>query len=126
MTGQAISTRKMTIMLAVIALAVAGGMATAEAGTLRAGAWTPSSCGEEPTAPAINASGAAAYNESVKSAEAFQKSAQQYEDCYFKEADADNHVISSALTDQQHHMQAVFDKLQADSKAAAVKLNKKQ
>jgi hypothetical protein len=123
MTGRPIATTMMAMTGAMIALALTGGLA--EAGTLKAGSWEPTGCGTEPTPPTINASSPAAYNDSIKNAETFQKAAQQYEDCYFKEADADNHVISAALSDQQHHMQAVFDKLQGDSKSGAAKLNKK-
>ncbi|HEV2675595.1 MAG TPA: hypothetical protein VGV37_13710 [Aliidongia sp.] len=104
--------------------ALAGG--AAEAGTLRNGTWTPTGCGTEPTPPAINGSGRAAYEASVKEANAYQQAAKQYEDCYFNEAQADNHAIGGALSDHQHEVQARFDKLSADSKAAANRLNGKK
>ncbi|WP_189048009.1 hypothetical protein [Aliidongia dinghuensis] len=99
---------------------------TAEAGTLRAGTWVPTGCGTEPTPPTINASGRAAYEASIKDAQAYQQAAKQYDDCFFKEADADNHLIAGALKDHHAQLQATFDKLTADSKAAADRLNKKQ
>ena len=101
-------------------------LAGAEAGTLRAGGWTPTGCGAEPTPPTINGSGRAAYEASIKDANAYQQAAKQYEDCYFKEAEADNHLIGDTLTDHQHEVKAKFDKLSADAKAAADRLNKKQ
>ena len=45
-------------------------LAGAEAGTLRAGGWTPTGCGAEPTPPTINGSGRAAYEASIKDANA--------------------------------------------------------
>ncbi|HLZ67310.1 MAG TPA: hypothetical protein VKQ29_13845 [Aliidongia sp.] len=119
MTGRPIA----TMMMTGIALLLTGG---AEAGTFKAGAWVPTGCGAEPTPPAINASGHAAYEASIKDAEAYQRAAKQYDDCYVKEAQADNHVISTAVSDHQHQIQATFDKLSADSKAVVDKMNKKQ
>lgn len=115
--------RSMTTMM-ILALALAGG--GAEAGVLKAGTWTPTSCGTEPTPPTINGSSRAAYEASVKEAQAYQTTAKQYDDCFFKEAQADNQTIGTALTDHQNVIKGAFDKLQADAKAAADRLNKKQ
>jgi flavin-binding protein dodecin len=109
---------------AALMLMMAGG--TAEAGTLRSGTWTPAGCGPEPTPPTINGSSRAAYEASAKDAQAYQQAAKQYDDCFFNEANTDNHVIGSAVKDHQTQVQAAFDKLQADSKAAVDRLNKKQ
>ncbi len=109
---------------AAIVLIAAG--TTAEAGTLRGGTWTPTGCGLEPTPPAINGSSRGAFEASIKEAQAYQQAAKQYDDCYFNEANTDNHVIAGVLKDHQAQVQASFDKLQADSKAAADRLNKKQ
>jgi len=88
------------------------------------GVWTPTGCGPEPTPPVINGSSSAAYEASVKEAQAFQATAKQYNDCYFKEGQADSNTIGATITDHQHQLQAAFDKLSADSKAAVDRLNK--
>ncbi len=120
MTGRPIAT---TMLMTMFALALAG---TAEAGTLKAGTWVPTGCGTEPTPPTINGSSPGAYDDSVKKAQAYEQAQKQYETCYLGEAQADNHVISTAVSDHQHQVQAGFDKLLADSKAAAARFNKKQ
>jgi len=99
---------------------------SAEAGVLKSGGWTPSTCGTEPTPPVINGSSPAAYEASIKQANAYQTAAKQYDDCYFKEAQADSNAINAASQDHQHELQATFDKLSADSKAAVDRLKKKQ
>ncbi|MDB5360606.1 MAG: uncharacterized protein JWO51_1903 [Rhodospirillales bacterium] len=98
----------------------------ADAGALKSGTWAPTGCGTEPTPPAINGSSRPAYEASIKQAQSFQTVAKQYEDCYFKEAQADSTIINAATQDQQHQLQAAFDKLSVDAKAAAERLNKKQ
>ena len=108
----------------ILALAFAGG--GAEAGVLKSGTWAPTGCGAEPTPPAINGSSRPAYEASIKQAQSFQTAAKQYEDCYFKEAQADSTTINAATQDHQHELQGAFDKLSADAKAAAERLNKKQ
>jgi hypothetical protein len=105
-------------------LAATGG--SAEAGVLKGGSWMPTGCGTEPTAPVINGSSPAAYDASIKLANAYQTAAKQYEDCYFKEAQADSNAINAATQDHQHELQATYDKLSADSKAAVDRLKKKQ
>lgn len=115
------STRTIATMICLLALA--GG--TAQAGVLKGGVWTPTGCGTEPTAPAINGSSPAAYEASIKAAKTYQTDAKQYDDCFFKEAQADSNIISSATNDHQHALQAAFDKLSADAKASAERLNKK-
>jgi hypothetical protein len=107
----------------ILLLAFAG--SGAQAGTLKSGIWTPSGCGAEPTPPAINGSSRASYEASIKEAQSYQTAAKQYDDCYFKEAQADSNVISATTSDHQHQLQGNFDKLQADAKAAAERLNKK-
>jgi len=113
-----------TIATMIFLLAVTGG--SAEAGVLKGGTWTPTGCGTEPTPPAINASSPAAYDASIKQANAYQTAAKQYEDCYFKEAQADSNAINAASQDHQHELQAAYDKLAADAKAGADRLKKKQ
>ena len=108
----------------ILALTFTGG--GAEAGVLKSGTWTPTGCGTEPTPPAINGSSRPAYEASIKQAQTFQTAAKQYEDCYFKEAQADSTTINAATQDHQHELQGAFDKLSADAKAAAERLNKKQ
>ena len=118
MSGRTIAT-----MLALM-LMLAG--SSAQAGALRAGTWVPTGCGAEPVPPAINGSSAGAYQSSIKDANLFEQAVKQYEDCYIKEAQADNHLISSAVSDHQHDMQAKLDKISADAKAAAARLNGKK
>lgn len=116
------SRRAIVTMTMLLALAAGG----AQAGTLKSGVWTPTNCGTEPTPPAINGSSRPAYESSVKQAQAYQTEAKQYDDCYFKEAQADSNVINSTTSDHQHQLQATFDKLTADAKAAADRLKKQQ
>ncbi len=118
MSGRSIAT------MMIMGLALVAG--SAEAGVLKAGAWEPTGCGTEPTPPKINGSSAGAYQLSIKEANAYQTAAKAYDDCYFKEANADNQAIASATQDHQSQLKASFDKLQADAKAAADRLNKKQ
>jgi hypothetical protein len=115
MNGKAFAT------MMVLALAAGG----AQAGTLKAGTWEPTGCGMAPTPPTINGSSRAAYEASIKEANAYQATAKQYEDCYFKEAQADNNTISTALNDHQNQTKATFEKLQSEANAAAARLNKK-
>ncbi len=116
--------QKRAIATMIFLLAVAGG--SAQAGVLKGGGWVPTACGTEPTPPVINGSSPAAYEDSVKQANAYQTAAKQYDDCYFKEAQADSNAINAASQDHQHELQAAFDKLSADSKAAVDRLKKKQ
>ena len=112
------------MVLAPVVLTLAGG--GAEAGTFRAGTWIPTGCGTEPVPPSINASSSGAYQASIKDAEAYEQAAKQYQDCFVNEAQTDNRLINGALKDHQTQVQATFDKLNADSKAAADRLNKKK
>jgi len=115
---------KRTIPTMIFLLAATCG--SAEAGVLKGGTWTATGCGTEPTPPTINSSSPAAYEASIKLANAYQAAAKQYDDCYFKEAQADSNAINAASQDHQHELQATFDKLSADSKAAVDRLKKKQ
>ena len=111
-----------TMMALGLALAAGG----AEAGTLKGGTWEPTGCGAEPTPPAINGSSAAALNESNKQANDFAAAAKKYSDCFVGEAQTDSHAISTANEDFVHRLNAEIEKLNADSKAAVDKLNKKK
>lgn len=109
---------------AMVILALAGQMASA--GILQGGTWVPTGCGTEPPPPKINSLNPAAYEASIKLVQAYEKTMKDYNACVFKEAETDNHTISAALRDQQQSIQATFDKLTADSKAAVDKLNGKK
>ncbi len=121
--GNEMNGRSIAKMMIIGLALTAGG---AEAGVLKGGAWEPTGCGTEPTPPKINGSSAGAYQSSIKEANAYQTAAKAYDDCYFKEANTDNQAISTATQDHQAQLKAAFDKLQADAKAAADRLNKKQ
>jgi hypothetical protein len=93
--------------------------ASARAGTLDHGNWSPSGCGAEPTQPAgVNLSSADAYNESMKWIKTYQEEYSKFADCMVKEADEDNAGINDHVRASQDKAQAFFDKVNADSKRA--------
>jgi hypothetical protein len=93
------------------------------AGTITKGVWTPSpACGSEPTPIAVNQTTVDAYNKSVKQINDWQQKLSNYSACVVKEANEDNAAIAKAANDKQAKLQAMSDKVHADTEAAKVKL----
>ena len=99
---------------ALASLALSG----ATAGTLAGGAWTPTGCGEEPIAPTLNISSAETFSESLKWVKLYETKIKTYNDCFIKEANADNQAINDTAKAEQARVNAAFDKYNADSKTA--------
>jgi len=100
-------------------------VSSAGAGTLSGGAWTPGSCGDEPAAPTLNVSSAEAYGESLKWIKLYETKIKVYNDCFIKEANADNQAINDTVKAEQARVNAAFDKYNADSKTAQARFSGK-
>ncbi len=95
------------------------------AGTIANGVWSPSACGTEPVAPAIEQDSIDAYNKSVKAINDWQTKAQAFNECVINEANADNAIIAKTANDQQSRLHGILDKIKSDMVAAKAKLIKK-
>jgi hypothetical protein len=92
------------------------------AGTINKGVWIPNGCGAEPTPIAVNQTTVDAYNKSVKQINDWQQKLSNYSACVVKEANDDNAAIAKTANDKQAKLQAMSDKVHADTEAAKVKL----
>jgi len=100
-------------------------VASATAGTITNGVWSPSGCGTEPPVPVIDQSSVDAYNQSVKAINDWQQKANAYNSCLIKEANADNALIANTANDEQARLRAAIEKIQTGTTAAKDKLDKK-
>ena len=107
--------------VAILLAAISAG----SAGTITNGAWSPSACGTEPVAPAIEQDSIDDYNKSIKAINDWQKKARAFNECVIKEANADNSLIVKTANDQQSRLHAVLDKIKSEMDAAKAKLIKK-
>jgi hypothetical protein len=104
---------------------LAATVSVCSAGTIAKGVWSPSSCGAEPVLPAINQSTADNYNKSVKIINEWQQKVSTYNSCVVKEANDDNTSIAKFANEQQMKLQALSEKVHADTEAAKAKLDSK-
>ena len=93
------------------------------AGTINKGVWTPSACGVEPALPAVNQTTVDSYNKSVKTINDWQQKVAAYQTCLVKEANDDNAAIAKSANEKQAKLQALTDKIHADTQAAKAKLD---
>jgi hypothetical protein len=100
------------------------GATPALAGGLNGGAWTPSQCGTEPTAPQMDLHSADAYAQSIKWVQLYQDKIKTYSDCVIKEANSDSRAINDWVNAEQARVKEAFDRYNTDSKAAAAKFSK--
>ncbi len=94
----------------------------AMAGSISNGTWTPSKCGEEPTAPALKLGTEDDFNESIAAVNAWQAKANAYNGCIVDEANADNALITKTANAQQARFKAAVDKIKQETSAAKTKL----
>jgi hypothetical protein len=94
------------------------------AGTIANGVWSPSSCGAEPVLPAIDQSTADSYNKSVKTINDWQQKVSAYSSCVVKEANDDNTSIAKFANEKQLKLQALSEKIHANTEAAKDKLDR--
>lgn len=104
-----------------VTLATLSISATAQAGVIVSGTWSPAGCGPKPEAPQLNLRNADAYNASVVNVNTYRQAIRPYVDCVVKEANADIQAITQAATATQQGAKAANDKIQADVKAAEEK-----
>lgn len=95
------------------------------AGTITKGVWSPSGCGAEPVLPKINQTTADSYNKSVKTINDWQQKISTYSTCVVKEANDDNASIAKAANERQAKLQALTEKVHAETDAAKAKLDAK-
>lgn len=93
------------------------------AGSINKGIWTPSSCGAEPAAPAVSQTTVDNYNKSVKTINEWQQKVGNYNACVVKEANDDNAAIAKSANEKQAKLQALTEKVHADTEAAKAKLD---
>lgn len=93
------------------------------AGNLEFGTWDSAKCGAEPEPPPINDTSPDTYNFSMTLLKAWVDKAKAYEACVQDEAQRDTDLIHHAIQDEHQHMQARFDRLSREAKAAVDKLN---
>ncbi len=93
------------------------------AGNLELGTWDSAKCGPEPEPPPINDTSPETYNFSMTLLKAWVDKAKAYEACVQDEAQRDSDIIHHAIQDEHQHMQARFDRLSREAKAAVDKLN---
>jgi hypothetical protein len=94
------------------------------AGTINKGVWSPSGCGAEPTAPRFNQATVDGYNKSVQIINDWQKKVSDYNTCVVKEANDDNTTIAKSANEKQQKLQALTEKVHADTEAAKARLDK--
>jgi hypothetical protein len=95
------------------------------AGTINKGVWVPSGCGAEPVLPSINQSTVDGYNKSVKTINEWQQKVSVYSGCLVKEANEDNASIAKYANEHQSKLQALTEKVHAETEAAKAKLDSK-
>jgi len=115
--------RRLLFCAAIVMMPLVAMPVVAWAGTLELGTWEPSKCGPEPAMPNINDSSPETYNYSMTLVKAYVAAAKAYEDCVHEEAQRDSEIIHHALQDENQHMQARFDRLSREAKAAVDHLN---
>jgi hypothetical protein len=98
--------------------------ATAQAGTIQNGTWTPSGCTDPGDVPHLNSKNADAFNKSAKVAQEWQGKAKVYADCLNGEAKADQQAI---ITGANGAIGKINDEIKAmgEEQAAAVEKLKK-
>ncbi|RZK99154.1 MAG: hypothetical protein EOP36_20130 [Rubrivivax sp.] len=94
---------------------------SAEAGTVSAGAWTPTGCGAKPVTPQLDLKDPDAFNRSVARINTYRQAIGPYIDCLVKEANADIQAVTKSATAAQQAVKEANDKIQADVKAADAK-----
>jgi hypothetical protein len=100
-------------------------ISTGTAGTITNQVWTPSGCGTEPIAPAIESDSIETYNKSIKAINDWQVKAQAFNECVIKEANTDSALIANSANAQQKRLRSVLDKIKTDMDAAKTSLEKK-
>jgi hypothetical protein len=110
-------------LLVTMAMAMVMSALPALAGNLEFGTWDSSKCGPEPEPPGINDASPETYNFSMTLLKAWVDKAKAYESCVQDEAQRDTDIIHHAIQDEHQHMQARFDRLGREAKAAVDKLN---
>ena len=95
------------------------------AGTISNGAWSPSACGAEPEAPVIEQDSIETYNQSIKTINDWQQTANAYSICVINEANADSALIAKTATEGQNKFRAEVEKIKAATDAAKAKLEGK-
>ncbi|MFI3189564.1 hypothetical protein BCS42_00095 [Crenothrix sp. D3] len=104
---------------------LAATVSVCSAGTITKGVWSPSGCGAEPVLPALNQATADNYNKSVKTINDWQQKVGAYSACVVKEANEDNASIAKSANEKQGKLQALTEKVHADTEAAKAKLDSK-
>lgn len=104
-------------------LLLAATTSVCSAGTINKGVWTPSGCGTEPALPAINQTTVDGYNKSVKTINEWQQKVSTYSGCVVKEANEDNASVAKYANEHQGKLQALTEKVHADTEAAKAKLD---
>jgi hypothetical protein len=89
----------------------------AQAGSLTGGAWAPSACGAEPTAPRLHTESASSYNESIKWVQLYQKQIKTYNDCMVAEAKADVAAVDAFVQAEQRRVNGIFEEYTASTNA---------
>lgn len=97
--------------------------ASASAGVISNGNWTPAGCGEKPAAPIVAARSEDAFNNSVEAINQWQEQSKVYFDCLVKEANGDNATIAESANRAQTQYREAIDKIKVDIDAANKKLN---
>ena len=92
--------------------------ASAHAGSVNNGSWSPSGCGTKPEAPALNLKDVDAYNKSIDGVTAYRKAIQVYLNCQTQEANADIQAITKSANAVQLAAKEANDKIVADVKVA--------
>jgi len=92
--------------------------ASAQAGVIAAGQWTPNGCGPKPVAPVLDLSSPDAYNKSVDGVNGYRQAIRPYLDCLLKEANADIAAVTKSANAAQVAAKEANDKITADVKAA--------
>jgi hypothetical protein len=100
-------------------------VSTGTAGTIANGAWTPSACGTQPEAPAIEQGSIEDYNQSIKAINEWQRKVNAYNTCLVNEANTDSALIANIANKEQSRLRAAMEKIRIDTDAAKVKLDSK-
>lgn len=114
---------KTDFLLATIIMAVAP--CAVCAGSISDGKWSPTSCGDNPPAPIVDAGSVAAFNQSLVAISDWQLKSRAYIECLVNEANTDNQLIANSANQVQTDFRGKLEKLSAEAKAASKALEQK-
>ena len=92
--------------------------ASASAGTLKNGSWSPSGCGSLSEAPLVDDSSIDAYNNSLAAITEWEQVSASYYNCMINEANQDSKAITNSATRDQLNFRQTLEAVKASADQA--------